>query len=331
MKPVTTVFELSKILKLSPSTISRALKNHPDIAPETRQKVLELAHKLDYQPNLFAVGLRTKNTRELAVIVPSLSGFFYDSFITAVEKEANSLGYSLFILPSGDDPSIEAANLIVCKQRKVEGVFVCITPHTEDFSPFQKLQKLDLPIIFFDKVPSQNGFIKVCVADAQAALIAAEELIRTQRKKILSLFGDMHMSISNRRHDTFINAFQKKDLSHQLIVNIATSFDSARELVLEALQGSDRPDAIFCMSDEILIGVMKAIQIAGLVIPDEVGVISISNGFFPKLYHPEITYVETSGQKLGSLAFNRMMEYINGNTTEEELIVESVLVKGGSL
>ena len=79
MKPVTTVFELSKILKLSPSTVSRALKNHPDIAPETRKKVLELAQKLDYEPNLYAVGLRTRRTKEFAVIVPNLSGFFYDS------------------------------------------------------------------------------------------------------------------------------------------------------------------------------------------------------------------------------------------------------------
>jgi len=331
MKPVTTVFELSKILKLSPSTISRALKNHPDIAPETRQKVLELAQKLDYQPNLFAVGLRTSNTRELAVIVPNLTGFFYDSFITAVEREASILGYSLFILLSGDDPIIEAANLRVCKQRKVEGIFVCITPHTEDLSPFQRLQKLDLPIIFFDKVPSQNGFIKVCVADDQAALIAAEELIRARRKKILSLFGDMHMSISKRRYDTFTNVFEKNGLQEQLIINIATTSESARELVLHAFQEPDRPDAIFCMSDEILIGVMKAIQMIGLSIPDEVAVISISNGFFPKLYHPEITYVETSGQKLGFLAFTRMMGYVNGDTTEQELTIESVLVKGGSL
>ena len=331
MKPATTVFELSKILKLSPSTVSRALKNHPDIAPETRQKVLELAQKLDYQPNLFAVGLRTRNTRELAVIVPNLSGFFYDSFISAVEREASTMGYSLFILLSGDDPEIEAANLRVCKQRKVEGVFVCITPHTEDLSPFQRLQKLDLPIIFFDKVPSQNGFIKVCVADEQSASMAAAELIQMKRKKILSFFGDMNMSISKRRYETFIDFFQKNGLDNQLTINIATTSESATEQVRDAFQGSDRPDAIFCMSDEILIGVMKAVQMIGLAVPAEVAVISISNGFFPKLYHPEITYVETSGQKLGVLAFTRMMQYFNGDTTEQELTVESVLIKGGSL
>lgn len=331
MKPVTTVFELSKILKLSPSTVSRALKNHPDIAPATRQKVLDLAQKLDYEPNLYAVGLRTRNTREFAVIVPNLSGFFYGSFITAVEHEASKMGYSLFILLSGDDPYVEAANLKVCKQRKVEGVFVCVTPHTVDVSPFQKLQRLDIPVIFFDKVPAQNGFLKVCVADEKAAVLAAEKLIKCGKRKILSLFGDMHMSISMRRHGAFTGVFQKHGSSQQITLHFATNSQSARDIVLEAFGKLEKPDAIFCMSDEILIGVMNAIQELSLSIPGDVGIISISNGFFPTLYHPRITYVETSGEKLGALAFTRMMDFLNGQTDPQELTVESMLVEGGSL
>jgi LacI family transcriptional regulator len=331
MKPATTVFELSKILKLSPSTISRALKNHPDIAPETRKKVLELAQKLDYEPNLYAVGLRTRKTKEFAVIVPNLSGFFYGSFISAVEQEARLLGYSLFILLSGDDPDVEIANLKACIQRKVEGVFACITPQTQDFTNFLRVQNLDLPLIFFDKVPLPGAFIKVCVADEQAARLAAVALMDSGKKKILSLFGNMQMSISERRHDAYTRAFEEKAKSQLLTMEIATSADEAREKVLLAFSGSDKPDAVFCMSDEILIGAMKAIQMMKLKVPDEVAVIAISNGFFPKLYHPEITYVETSGYKLGKLAFTRMIGFIKGNKQAEELIVESVLVKGGSL
>ena len=331
MKAATTVFELSKILKLSPSTISRALKNHPDIAPETRQKVLDLAKELDYEPNLYAVGLRTSNTREFAVIVPNLSGFFYDSFISAVEHEASKIGYSIFILLSGDDPGVEIQNLKVCKQRKVEGVFACITPRTEDFTPFHKLQKLDMPIIFFDKVPHQSGFTKVCVADEKSAELAAVALIGSGRSKILSLFGDMHMSISKRRHDAYIKTFQNYQSSQELTIDFATSAEEARKIVFDALGKSQKPDAVFCMSDEILIGVMKAVQMLSLAVPEDLAIVSISNGFFPRLYYPEITYVETSGEKLGKLAFSRMIDYIHGNRESQELIVESILVSGGSL
>ena len=331
MKTATTVFELSKILKISASTVSRALKNHPDIAPETRKRVLDLAKELDYVPNLQAVGLRTNKSREFAVVVPNLSGFFYHSFITALESAAGKVGYSLFILLSGDDPAMEEAHIKLCRQRKVAGVFACITPGTQNLLPFSRLLHVKIPVIFFDKVPIHDEFVKVCVADEQAAKIAASTLIQSNRKKILSIFGDMHLSISRRRHDTFVRTFEEGGSSDKLTIEMATNSDQARELAIRWLSDEEKPDAIFCMSDEILIGVMKAIQILGRSIPDEVGVIAISNGFFPKVYYPEITYVETSGEKLGQLAFDTMIGYLNGDHNTSEYTVESMLVAGGSL
>ena len=122
----------------------------------------------------------------------------------------------------------------------------------------------------------------------------------------------MQMSISKRRHDAYLQVFDENSMSHELIIDVATSADEARQRVFLAFSKNEKPQAVFCMSDEILIGAMKAIQMMELKVPDEVAVISISNGFFPKLYHPEITYVETSGYKLGKLAFTRMIDYIQG-------------------
>ena len=92
-----------------------------------------------------------------------------------------------------------------------------------------------------------------------------------------------------------------------------------------------KPDAIFCMSDEILTGVMKSIQKKKLNIPSDLSIIAISNGFIPKLYYPEITYVETSGYKLGKLAFASMLACLNGSTFIQEITTESILVEGGSM
>ena len=94
---------------------------------------------------------------------------------------------------------------------------------------------------------------------------------------------------------------------------------------------SSKPDAIFCMSDEVLIGSMKGFEQLELKAPKDVSLITISNGFSPKLYWPEITYIETSDHKLGKLAYSRMMNYIDGNTTDQELTMKSILVEGGSI
>jgi LacI family transcriptional regulator len=331
MKTATTLLEISKILKLSPSTVSRALKNHPDIAPATKQKVLELATKLDYEPNLAAVGLRTSNSKELGVIVPNLSGFFYDSFISALEEEARRIGYSLVILLSGDDPVVEAENVKICKQRRVKGVFVCVTPYTSSLEPFHRLLRLEIPVVFFDKIPAAEKLNTVRVADEESAMLAANHLIKKERENILSLFGDLNMSISARRLAAYNEVFRKQNRVNTIVVREAVSTAEAERLVQEAFSSVRKPDAIFCMSDEILIGVMKAIQVMKINYPQDTGIIAISNGFFPTLYAPEITYVETSGFKLGKLAFGRLMSYIEGDVTPADLTVKSELVEGGSL
>jgi LacI family transcriptional regulator len=322
----TTLKKISEVLGLSISTVSRALKNHPDISEKTKQRVTELANALDYEPNANAVHLRTSKSNLFGLIVPTVSNFFYDSFIASVEEESRKNNYSLMILQSGDDPAIELDNLKLCRQNRISGLFACITSKTENIDPFFKLKDLDIPVIFFDKVPEINDCNKVCVADMASATLAANAILGKKKKKVLALFGNSHLSITKKRLDAFTNTIDKKA---KLLINHASSADEAQEITYSVL--NQKPDTVFCMSDEILTGAMKAIQRAGLKVPEDIGVIAISNGFIPRLYFPEITYVETSGYKLGKLAFSSMMACMAGSTFIQELTIESLLVEGGSL
>ena len=331
MKHNTTLKKISHILDLSISTVSRALKDHPDISDKTKRKVLDLASTLDYEPNTYAVNLRTNNSRVFTLMVPSVTYYFYDSFISSIEEECRKNGYSLMILQSGDDTETELTNIKLCRHNRVSGVFACITPGTSDIQPFLKLDDLDIPVIFFDKVPAFEACNKVCFADTQAAKIAAEAILMKKKKKVLGLFGNTNLSITKKRLEAFTGAFQLQNIKTKLITDFALSHDEAREKILHHLTAKNKFDTVFCMSDEILTGTMKAIQELGLQIPAGIAVISISNGIIPRLYYPEITYVETSGYKLGKLAFTRMMDCLSGNTFIQELIVEPVLVTGGSL
>lgn len=324
----TTIFEISKVLKLSPSTVSRALKDHPDIAPETKKRILDLVKELDYEPNHFAAGLRKSESREIGIIVPTLTGFFYDSFITSVEEEARKNHYTLMVLLSGDDPDIEQQNVKMCKQRRVDGMMVCVTSRTTDVSYFQKIQSQQIPLLFFDKVPEINEANTVCVADATAAQMAAHELIAKNKSSVLSLFADTRFSITKKRITAFTQTFQQAGRGDAITIDYALSSEEAEQVVLKALT-EKKHDAIFCMSDEILIGTMKALQRLNMV--NQLSVIAISNGFFPTLYNPEITYIETSGTKLGKLAFRRLLELIKGDKTFQQSSVDSLLVHGGSL
>ncbi len=325
-----TLKKISEVLGLSISTVSRALKNHPDISAETKKRVSELADTLDYEPNINAINLRSKKNRVLALIVPSISGFFYDSFISAVEEECRNNAYTLMILQSGNSSEMETNNLRICRQNRISGLFACLSTETTSMEAFDKFKEADIPLVFFDKVPDGKSYNKICIADEHAAKLAAELLLEKNKKKILALFGNKILSITRTRYPAFqkIISLQKEVITYTEHCN---SSDEAKKITNHYFSKKEKPDAVFCMSDEILIGAMKSLNELKIIIPGQTSVIALSDGFLPKIYTPEITFIETSGYKLGKLAFTRMLNCLNGMTEPTEMFTASPLVKGGSL
>lgn len=324
-----TLKRISEVLGLSISTVSRALKNHPDISAVTKKRVTEIAQFLDYEPNLNAINLRSKKNRVLGLIVPSVSGFFYDSFISAVEEECRAHDYSLMILQSGNDPEIEKKNLVICRQNRVSGLFVCLSIQTAGMEAFDKFIEADIPLIFFDKVPEGKAYNKVCIADEKAAVLASQLLLKKNKKRILAIFGDNKLLITRTRLAAFNNATKRQQAA--TYIEHCQSTAQAREVTQRYFSKKEFPDALFCMSDEILIGAMKCLNTLGIKIPGQTSVIALSDGFLPYLYTPEISYIKTSGYELGKLSFTKMMKCLNGEKEPTETFTTASVVEGGSL
>ena len=329
MKSRTTLKKISSSLNISVSTVSRALKNHPDISEDTKRKVKELASLLEYEPNTYAINLRTNSSRVFGLIVPAISNTFYDSFIAAAEQKARENGFLLMILQSVDDPVLEAESLRLCRANRVAGVMISISPGSQS-DAFRKLEEAGIPIIFFDKVPDVETYNKVCLADEEAAMIAASTIIKYRKKKVLGVFGNPELSITQKRLLAFKREFEKESPETTLIIRHCHNSAEAEVLTSEFCL-SNSIDNIFAMSDEILVGVMKALYRSNIRIPDDISVLAISNGFLPEIFNPAITYVETSGFELGKLVMKRMMDYLGGQTFSRSIILPSRLVEGKSM
>lgn len=327
----STLKELSEALGISVSTVSRALKDHPDISEATKRKVKELAAALEYEPNSNAVNLRTRQSNVLGILVPSIDNYFYDSFIAAVEEEARRHNFYVLVMQSRDQLEIETSCLHLFRKRIVSGLFASISVEIEDMTPFNKLREIGIPVVFFDRVPEVEGYHKVCLSDEKAAILAADKLIEKKKKKVLALFGHPHLSISRARCAAFQKTFREKAPDTELEIHYPEKTDTSRELLKSLYAEGKRYDAIFGMGDLILMGVMQAVHELGIKVPGEVGIISISNGFIPTLFNPKVTYVETSGGKLGHLAFSQMQQCLQQQTFAEHVFLDSVLVEGGSL
>ena len=332
MSDVITLKKISQLLNISISTASMALKDHPDIADGTKMKVKELAEMLDYEPNPYAIQLSTSQSNVFGLIVPEVSNLFYTSFIDAVENESRKNGYTLIILKTDDNAAIEAAHIKYCKKQRIAGLFACITPNASNFELFQTLSKSNIPVVFFDRVPNNENCNRVCFADETAATIAAEAILKKNKKKVLAVFAEPSLSITQKRLKAFQKVFQQYPAAPLLNIYHTNHYEDPKIIIKKYLQSDDRPDTIFCMTDVILHSTMKAIQELKLSIPGEVAVICISNSdFFPKLYTPEITYVETSGYKLGVLAHSAMMTCVKEDAPYQELYIDSYLIEGESL
>ncbi|MCZ4222393.1 LacI family DNA-binding transcriptional regulator [Pedobacter rhodius] len=332
MRQNPTLKKIAEKLNVSISTVSRALKDHPDISSETKKKINELAELIEYDPNPYAINLRTHSSKEFAVVVPSLSNFFYHSFISAIEEDARDYGYSVIIYRSSNDPKIEQQILKSCRHKRVSGIFIAITSETTDIAPFLKLDIHGIPVIFFDKVPQYESCNKICVGDEHAASIAAEEILKKGFRNVLGIFGDKNMSITQARLQKFMEVMRNGNPEIDLKTVHARSSEEAEQLTLSLIPDYlEKKFAIFCMSDEILAGTMKAIQRKRLKPPHDLGLIGISDGMIPSLFYPEITYAETSGYNLGKLAYSRMMRCISGSSFAQTIIDQSKLVMGGSI
>lgn len=327
----STLKKLSEALGISISTVSRALKDHPDISAATKLKVKELAAAMEYEPNSYAVLLRTRQSNVLGILVPTITNFFYDSFIAAVEDEARKYGYTVLIMQSGDSVATEVANVSIFRKHMVMGLFATVSIETDDIAHFKKMEDMDVPVVFFDRVPEEKGLYTVCLSDADAARIAAEAIIEKKKRNVLALFGHPHLSITKVRCKTFVETMKAQSPDTVVTIDYPEQAEPSEAIVLKALSSPNPPDVIFCMGDLILIGVMRAIHQRNLKVPDDVAVIGISNGFIPTLFNPVVTYVETSGYKLGKQAFAQMHGRLKGEPVAENVCIESMLVKGGSL
>lgn len=311
--PRPTIKDIAIRLNINPSTVSRALRGHPDVSARLRESIREVADKLGYRPNHMAINLRRGNSHTIGLIIPEIAPFFFPSVIRAVEEVTHEKGYNLLILHSNDSIDREIENAEICANMGVDGVLVSLSRQSHDIEHFQELEASGTPIVFFDKVLPGSIAHKVVVPGEQASMMAVEKLCKDQpsTSRILGIFGDPRMSITDDRIKGFRNKLS--ELGYALgepDIVFASNAEEAGGLFREQWQGNNRPTAVFAMSDEILAGIMQTIYESKICIPEELYVISISDGELPGYLPFRIPYIRTSGYGLGKAAALLLLQLI---------------------
>ncbi len=302
-KKQITLKGIAKILGVSHTTVSRALKDHPDISEETKNQIQELAKKLNYHPNTLAVNLRKNQSSTIGVIIPEISFYFFPSLIKGIEEVAHNMGYNVVIMQSNESFKREKENMSLLLGNRIAGLLVSVSHETREYSHFDEIERAGIPVVFFDKVVEKNNIFKVDIDGQKAAYEGTLHLIESGFKNIVLLAGNPNMSISIDRIEGYRRALEAQGMAvDNNNILYANNLDEAELLTQQVINSKNPPDAIFTISDQNLAGALMAIKKASISIPDDIALLTFSDGPLAAIMNPSISCIKHSGYQIGNRA-----------------------------
>lgn len=335
-KPVTLI-DIANILGVSKSTVSRSLKNHPDISNQTKAAVWKIANELNYVKNTAASSLRFKKSNLIGIIVPEISYFFFPSIIQGVENIVRMNGYNILMLQSNESYEREVENVNILISNNVEGVLASISLETENVSHFNYVTEMNIPLVIFDRIAEGIYADVVLVDDTVAAFKAVSHLVDRGKRKIAICTGSLKLLICRNRLEGYKRALNKNGIpiNNDLIL-IAETPEDAEQKLLQLLKIDPSIDGIFAISDLTMAGTMKALYKSNKRIPEEVAVVGFCEEQYRTMYNPSLTAINPMGFEIGYNAAKLLFEQIYQKSNNlpplepRTIYLNSNLVKGES-
>lgn len=315
-----TIKDLARELGISPSTVSRALKDHPDISPQTKKAVNELAEKLNYQPNIVALSLRQSKTNTIGVIIPEIVHFFFSTVISGIEDVAYSAGYNVILTQSIESLQREMLNMKTLFNSRVDGMLISLSRETASFDHIEGMLAKGVPMVFFDRVYDHPSANKIIVDDFSGAKEATLHLIQQGCKRIAHIEGSPNLGITKQRLEGYLEALKEKNMpiDRSLIFPCPdATIEAGKEVTEKILEGGNLPDAIFATNDPVAMGAMQAIRNKGLKIPKDIAVVGFSNWLFTSMMDPPLSSVDQPGYEMGQEATKLLIRQIEAKSKDD--------------
>lgn len=330
-----TIKDIAKILGISVSTVSRALKDHPDISVETKREVQALAKKLNYSPNIIALSLRNKKTFLIGVIIPEIIHHFFSCVISGVEQIANQNGYNVVIFQSNEAYEREVSICQTILNSRIDGVLVSMAKTSFNGGHFRELQQAGIPIVFFDRICGDIDTDRVIVDDFNGAYAAVQHLISVGCKRIAHLSAPQTMQIAQKRQMGYIQAL--KDARIPIREDLIIQCDNQADAMIvgeQLMQKAEKPDGIFAVNDLTAAGAMYAIKHLGYKVPEDVAICGFTDGLVSTLTDPTLTTVEQHGDKMGQMATELLLRRIQSEDetipTVTRVVKTNLIVRGST-
>jgi len=323
--------DIAQDLGVSIVTVSKALRNHPDIADATREKVLQRARELGYRPNLMARSLVTGRSSLIGLVVPDLVNPFFAEIAKYLAIELKKHKYFIIVASSDGDPEMERDEIEHLLDLRL-GVLV-VASSQDHADSLRAVVAQGTPVLLLDRFFPGFASNFVGANDYKMGVLATEHLIANGFRRIAHLRGP-HNNIGDQRfagyrdtlaahgiglRDEYVIELQKADTEGRTIGNAA---------VKQLLALDPRPDAIFCYNDNSAVGAIDAVFEAKLSVPDDIAIIGCGNFHYDDLIKVPLSSVDQSTMEMGQRAAKLILSMISGNTSARprRIVIEPKVV-----
>lgn len=315
------------------NTASRALTGKPDVSDATRAKVIEMARRLGYRPNLFARGLRGQRVGVLGVVVADLSNPFFVEVTRGIEEEAHRRGYTIVLANTGEDPAKELEVIETLLEQQVSGIL--LTPSQGSLAPLERMEEEGVPYVLVARRFAGRESNAVLNDDFGGARQAVSHLLDLGHRRILLINGPLSNWSAARRYAGYRQALVDFGLDPKVaawMMSCEVTAAGASRAVGRAVDEHGPPDAVFTFSDYMAIGVIQALRKKGLGVPKDVSVMGFDGIEVGGFLDPPLSTVEISTHRLGIAGARMLLDLIQGEWDggAKELVLPSRIVRRGS-
>jgi LacI family transcriptional regulator len=332
----TKLQDLANILGVSKVTISKALRNHPDISEGTKLKVKELAESLGYHPNINARNLSAKKSHIIGLVIPKIAHFFFSSVIEAIYDTAFENKYESIITVSQELALREKQHMESLVSMNVDGIIISITEQTKDYSIFERVMKMNIPIVFIDRIPDIPEVPSVTVDDYGGAFSAVEYFISKGIRNIGLIGGYKHINIGKARSQGFFDAMNKYDvpIKEEWIAEGGFGEEDGYKGFKHLLKSEQFPEAILAVTYPVALGMYEAATEVGIKIPNDLNVTCFGNSTLKFMAPSVFNFIDQPTHEIGKTAVKILCNLMNNSETEFEKNIElptRLLINGRNL
>jgi len=332
-----TIYDIAEQLDISAATVSRALKNHPAVNQKTKKRIHDLAEALGYRSNKFASNLRQQKTYTLGVIVPRLNSLFMSSVIAGIEKVSNLKNYNLIISQSLEQESREKANATTMFNNRVDGLIVSLAADTKDYDHFDVFLNRQIPLVFFDRVPTEINATKVLIDNKKSGYLAAKHLVDQGCRYVMHITGNLGRNVYQDRFEGYKKALEEAGLTFEdeMLMTNDLSEEAIQTSIETILKQERLPDGLFISNDTSAAFALSILKERGLRVPEDIAIVGFNNDLISRVTEPAITTINYPGTEMGEsiarILINQLEEQGDLSITSKVMLDTALIERGSSL